>query len=45
MGVGWVVKRGFYGWFFGKYVLLGYFGGFLLGRVNGCEIGSSDGFP
>ena len=36
--------RGLYGCVFEKVVLLGYFNGIFLGRVNWCEFGSSDGF-
>ena len=45
-GTGWMVGRvcgrGLYGYMFVKGVLLGCFDTFLLGWVNGCELGSSD---
>ena len=36
--------RGFYGYGFLKGVLLRCLDGILLGHVNGCELGASDGF-
>ena len=41
--VGWLCGRGFCGFIFVKGVLLGYLDRILLGRVNGCELGASDG--
>ena len=41
--VGWVCRRGLCGCIFVKGVFLGYFVGIFLGRVNGCELWSSDG--
>ena len=42
--VGCVYGREFCGCFFGKYVLLDYLDRTLMGRINGCELGSLDGF-
>ena len=40
LGVGWVCGRVLYGCIFVKVVLLGYFDGFFLGKVNGCGLRS-----
>ena len=40
LGVGWVCGRVLYGCIFVKGVLLGYFDGFFLGKVNGCGLRS-----